>query len=175
MNGLPGQAGGFDIGKVVIRPCREEDIRFLHAVHSASVQAFCMSHYTPDQLDGWLLDDSDDRYRASGDDDTVLLVAASGTQICAFGAVDLSIAQLKSLFVHPAAAGYGIGSRLLHDLENAALAGGVDGLDVDASLNAVSFYEQHGYRAGAECIFTFASGAQVPCVHMHKTLAKNIS
>ncbi|OYX79906.1 MAG: hypothetical protein B7Y77_01260 [Bradyrhizobium sp. 35-63-5] len=51
------------------------------------------------------------------------------------------------LYVHPVAAGQGVGSMLIDALEKLAGARGADKLTVDASDSARGFFEKHGYVA----------------------------
>ena len=57
---------------------------------------------------------------------------------------------------------------LLCALPKTPPAAGVKRLHLDASTNARSFYERHGYTATAEGFHTLASGARMRCVHMQK-------
>ncbi|GAA0192084.1 GNAT family N-acetyltransferase [Halobaculum roseum] len=52
---------------------------------------------------------------------------------------------VEAVYVHPDRAGEGVGTALLADLERAAGDRGLGALGMHASLNAVGFYERHGY------------------------------
>ncbi len=58
----------------------------------------------------------------------------------------LELAWLRYLFVHPDAAGSGVGRQLVEVVEAAAGACGRTGFRVWSSLNAAGFYAAQGYR-----------------------------
>jgi putative acetyltransferase len=55
--------------------------------------------------------------------------------------------EIDMLYVHPSAAGQGIGTLLCDALEKLAGARGVKSLSVDASDNAADFFRKRGYAA----------------------------
>ncbi|MDU1671838.1 MAG: GNAT family N-acetyltransferase, partial [Bradyrhizobium sp.] len=55
--------------------------------------------------------------------------------------------QIDMLYVHPSAAGQGVGATLCDALEKHAGARGSTGLRVDASDSAVDFFRKRGYVA----------------------------
>ena len=56
-------------------------------------------------------------------------------------------ARIRRVFVHPDFSGRGLGTRLVSEVESRARAQGFERFVVQASLNAVPFYEKLGYRA----------------------------
>ena len=82
----------------------------------------------------------------------VVLVARRSGQLLGCGAVKLGergVAEIKHLWITPAARGQGVGSRILAELEaRAAAAGkGVVRLDTNGALTeAVALYRRRGYR-----------------------------
>ena len=54
-------------------------------------------------------------------------------------------ARFVAVFVHPLFSGNGIGTRLTEYLEVEAAAAGYRALEMSATLNAASFFEQLGY------------------------------
>ncbi|MDQ2734459.1 MAG: GNAT family N-acetyltransferase [Pseudomonadota bacterium] len=59
---------------------------------------------------------------------------------------------------------------MLAQLEASARTLGIAELSLDASLNAVSFYERAGYSAAAESDHELAPGVSIPCIAMRKDL-----
>ncbi|UIP00864.1 GNAT family N-acetyltransferase [Halobaculum sp. CBA1158] len=62
---------------------------------------------------------------------------------------------VEAVYVHPDHAGAGVGSLLLSDLEREARDRGLASLGMHASLNAVGFYERHGYERVREVAHEF--------------------
>ncbi|MCK7612255.1 GNAT family N-acetyltransferase [Roseibium sediminicola] len=61
--------------------------------------------------------------------------------------------EVKRLFVDAAAVGLGAGAGLMERALADARAGGVDLVRIDATLNAVSFYEKWGFRETGRGVF----------------------
>ncbi|PSP74853.1 hypothetical protein BRC81_16875 [Halobacteriales archaeon QS_1_68_20] len=83
-------------------------------------------------------------------------------------------AEVTGVYVHPEAASQGVGSAVLADLERRARAGGVATLGLSASLNAVAFYEDHGYERVRAYVHEFSAaastGVEGTVVEMRKDL-----
>ena len=65
--------------------------------------------------------------------------------VAGFGHLNADIGAVEAVYVSPTYAGEGIGTRLLADLESRAAEVGLEELSLVSSLNAVGFYEHHGY------------------------------
>ncbi|MEM4780046.1 MAG: GNAT family N-acetyltransferase, partial [Halalkalicoccus sp.] len=66
-------------------------------------------------------------------------------------------AEVTGVYVDPSAARQGIGSTLLADLERYGRERGVRTLALSASLNAVPFYQAHGYERVREYRHEFSN------------------
>lgn len=94
------------------------------------------------------------------------LVAERGERILGYAA--LRGREVTAVFVHPGAAGRGIGRALLAALERLARRRAVRELIARAALGAVGFYERAGYeRAGTARVPLFG-GAWLPSVLVKK-------
>jgi ribosomal protein S18 acetylase RimI-like enzyme len=105
----------------------------------------------------------------------ILLVAARAGAIDGYALVltrrGARAARLYSLAVHPAAAGRGIGSRLLDAAEAAAFASGADRLRLEVRPDnhaAIRLYERRGYRRIGRREPYYADGA--PALRYERTL-----
>ena len=129
-----------------IRDVRPDDLPGLVALFHGTVRALGAGHYTPQELAAWApadLDPEDWRPRLARN--TALVAEEDGAllgfaELSPEGAVDM-------LYVHPAAAGQGVGSMLIDALERLAGGRGVSKLNVDASDSARGFFEKRGYAA----------------------------
>lgn len=74
------------------------------------------------------------------------------------------------MYVHPDHAGGGVGSAILRELEERAEAAGLANLHLIASLNAVSFYERHGWESTGPTAYEFEDGAELEAVEMERSL-----
>lgn len=149
-----------------LRAARPTDAPALLAVYRASIRGLGPSHYDGYRLDGWshtvneqalsaLISDADNR------------VFLAGEPPGGFGV--LVRERVHMLYVHPDAAGRGVGSRLLRALEAAARLESLAYTRVQASLNARRFYDSHGYReTGREVVDV--GGAPFERILMEKRL-----
>jgi GNAT superfamily N-acetyltransferase len=65
--------------------------------------------------------------------------------VAGFGHLNADTGAVEAVYVSPTYAGDGVGTRLLEALESRAVETGLDELSLVSSLNAVGFYEHHGY------------------------------
>lgn len=83
-------------------------------------------------------------------------------------------AEVPGVYVLPSVARTGVGSILYAELERQAREDGIQMLELKASLNAVSFYESHGYERVKEHTHEFSShestGVEGTVVEMKKQL-----
>ncbi len=77
--------------------------------------------------------------------------------------------EISGMYVHPNAAGRGVGTQLYDHLEALLSDSGVSTLGLWASLNAVSFYEKHGYQEVSEQCVSYGD-VELPVVEMQKSL-----
>jgi putative acetyltransferase len=70
--------------------------------------------------------------------------------VAGFGHLNADTGALEAVYVSPTYAGEGVGTRLLDVLESRAVEAGVEDLSLVSSLNAVGFYEHHGYAVTDE-------------------------
>ena len=99
---------------------------------------------------------------------SIVYIAILNGEKAGFGGVTLTYKNINALFVKPEYMSQGVGSDLLELLEDEARDEGLDGLSVFASINAVGFYENSGYRKYSEERIETPDGRSVPSVLMTK-------
>ena len=129
-----------------LRPFLPADTPVLAAIFAAAIQELTGDDYDETQQEAW----------ASVADDEAEFgkkLAGELTLIASLKNAPVGFASLKGkdhidmLYVHPTAAGQGVGSVLLDALEKLAGARGAEKLTVDASDNAQEFFRKRGYVA----------------------------
>jgi putative acetyltransferase len=118
----------------------------LAAIFVASIQELTSDDYSEEQQEAWA---------AAADDEASFgkKLASGLTLIATLQGSPVGFASLKGndhiemLYVHPSAAGQGVGAMLCDALEKLAGARGATGLLVDASDTAVDFFRKRGYVA----------------------------
>ena len=137
---------GQALPRPALRPFLPADAPVLAAIFVASIQELTSDDYSEDQQEAW----------ASAADDEASFgnkLASELTLIATLQGSPVGFASLKGndhidmLYVHPSAAGQGVGALLCDALEKLAGARGATGLSVDASDTAVDFFRKRGYVA----------------------------
>lgn len=158
------------MSELTIRAARVEDAAVMLALHREAILSRAASYYPRATLEAWGTGPTAERTarqeRQIAEGDVVTLVAERDGELIGFGIAVPSEQRLRALYVKPNAIGR-VGSRLLAALEERAFAT-AEFLACDASLNAVRFYEVHGYTAIGAVEHVLSSGVSVPCLRMRK-------
>jgi putative acetyltransferase len=127
-----------------LRPMLPTDVPQLAEIFRASVEELAAEDYSESQREAWasVVDDEEGFAKKLGGQLT-LIAALAGDPV---GFISLAGAdKLDMLYVHPSAVGQGAGSLLADAIEKLAGGRGAIKLKVDASDNALSFFEKRGY------------------------------
>ena len=112
-------------------------------MHKASVRALCRGAYTADEIEAWLREREPRGFRhAMTDGGEAMLVAECDGAVVGFASIKGTV--LFGLYVDPAT-GRGAGRVLLAAAEDEVRRRGASVLSLQATLNAVPFYRQHGF------------------------------
>jgi len=134
------------VQKPALRPFLPADAPVLAEIFQASVEELTGEDYSEAQQAAWasLADDVEEfgARLAEG----LTLVATIGGSTVGFGSLKGSD-HIDLLYVHPAAAGQGVGTLLVEALEKLAGARGAKRLTADVSDTARGFFETRGYEA----------------------------
>lgn len=126
-----------------IRLARPDDLGAIARVHAAAIRGLCRGHYEPREIADWLAPNPGMFVRLLRQ--ATVFVATCDGDVVGFSAVAIGRREVRAVYVDPCAAGGGLGGRLLGRAERIARALGVRELHLAATLNAVAFYERHGW------------------------------
>ena len=125
-----------------IRAATHADAKAICSLHLSAVRALCAPHYAPEVIEGWLRGRVPEGY-LPGIRSGSTFVAEVDKKVVGFG--QSKPGEVLAVFVEPGSARRGIGSLLLERaLRDAGVNKGV--VRVEATINAVSFYESYGFR-----------------------------
>ena len=129
-----------------LRPFLPADAPLLREIFRDSIEELTADDYTPAQQEAWasVADDvTDFGKKLSGQLTLVATLQGSPVGFASLEGKD----KIDMLYVHPAAAGQGVGAMLIDALEKLAGSRGAPKLIVDASDSARGFFEKRGYLA----------------------------
>jgi GNAT superfamily N-acetyltransferase len=154
---------------VYVRPMRRDDASAVARVHEAAARAGAAAAY-PDP-GAWVRDrDGADYYPALEDPTQTMYVATAGETVVGFGTAASGDGTVRAVYVDPAAQGEGVGSAILSRVEATLARAGHDVVRLTASVNAVGFYQAHGYEIVERTTLDEAD-THFPVVEMRRELA----
>ncbi len=129
-----------------LRPFLPADTPMLAAIFAASVQDLTGDDYGEAQQEAWIaVADDEEGFGKKLASELTLIATLQGSPV-GFASLKDN-AAIDMLYVHPSAAGQGVGTVLCDALEKLAGARGAKSLSVDASDTAVEFFRKRGYVA----------------------------
>ena len=127
-----------------LRPFLPEDTPLLADIFRASVEQLTEEDYTPAQQDAWAAEADDLESFAERLGKHLALIATMEGSPVGFISLDAPT-EIGLFYVHPAAAGQGVGRMLCDAVEKLSTSRRVPHLLVDASDTAREFFERRGF------------------------------
>ena len=157
---------------VTVRPLRNDEMRLYLEIHERAVRGLAGSHYSRDDIEGWVVPATDENLRrlALNPDRELRLIAELDGRPVGMGALVLEQSELRAVYVSPEGARRGCGSALVHAIERIARDNGVARLALHASLNAERFYADLGYEILDRTTVVLPNGHRMAVVRMGKDL-----
>jgi putative acetyltransferase len=130
--------------RLAMRPLLPADVPLLAEIFRASIGELTVDDYSEAQREAW----------AAAADDEAAFGARLAKQLTLLGTIDGSPVgfasldgneRIEMLYVHPAAAGLGVGTMLVDALEKLAAARGTKRLTADVSDSAQDFFKRRGF------------------------------
>jgi putative acetyltransferase len=158
------------------RPGRPDDALAILAAHRSAVRQSAASAYGPTIIDEWAPAvivtervETFQRWIERGEELIVVATDSAG-EVIGFGSIVPTNSELRAVYVDAAYGGQGVGRALLARLEELARDAGLTELRMDASINAVPFYEANGFISLEPGVHIMSTGARMACVRMRKVL-----
>jgi putative acetyltransferase len=129
-----------------LRPFLIEDAPLLAEIFRASVEELTVDDYSESQQQAWVAAADDQEELARRLSDQLTLIATLNGSPVAFASL-ANNETIDLIYVHPAAAGRGVGTMLVDALEKLGLARGARRLTADVSDSAQDFFEKRGFTA----------------------------
>ena len=156
---------------LALRPALPEDRVLIWTLHTAAIRRLCSTHYSPAQIEAWAGFLTPERYAAVVvDPHRHVIVATDNTALVGFGQYHPGAAEIEAIYVHPEHVRSGVGKAILQHFERLARGAGVNAMVLTATLNAVPFYQHHGFQLVAFAELDHPSGVRLRCANMSKPL-----
>ena len=159
-----------------LRLGRPDDAAAILETQRSAIRQTAASAYSPAIIDEWapavIVRERVDTFRRwieRGEELIVVAMEPAG-EIIGFGSIVPANSELRAVYVDAAYGGQGVGRALLARLEELARDAGVAELRMDASINAVPFYEANGFISLERGEHVMSSGGRMACVRMRKAL-----
>lgn len=156
---------------MLIRSARMTDTEKIAATHRASIKALCSDFYATQDIDGWIEIITSIIYE-NAIKEKVMIIAEDKDEILGLGILDLEYNEIGAIYIHPHVKGTGVGSCLLLELEARALKDNIERLTLCSTINALGFYQHHGFVSEDKSFHELPNGVRLECIRMHKTLLK---
>jgi putative acetyltransferase len=161
---------GQALPKPALRPFLADDTPMLAAIFVAAIEELTGEDYSEAQQQAWASAADDEEAfgkRLAGELTLIATLENSPVGFAALKGAD----HIDMLYVHPGAAGQGVGSMLCDALEKLAGGRGAKTLTVDASDNAEGFFAKRGYEPKQRNTVT-VNGEWLANTTMQKTLGE---
>ncbi len=172
-----------DSSNFVMRRARMSDRNHLLAMQANSMRTLAVHCYAREEIEAFMavVGTMDDQLIDEG---TYYLVEVNGRPVAsggwsrvranyvADGPVDLSIAKIRSVFVHHDWARHGFGRLLMDRAEQEAFIAGFNRVELNALLSGVPFYRALGYQALRPMALGLPDGILFRGLTMEKPLGK---
>jgi len=132
--------------KLALRPYLPADTALLREIFRDAIEQLTADDYSETQQQAWASAADDEVAFGKKLASQLTLVATLAGSVVGFAAL-AGGNKIDMLYVHPAAAGQGVGRLLIDALEKLAGSRGAAQLAVDASDSARGFFEKRGYVA----------------------------
>src|SRR6476469_737824 len=137
---------GQALPKPALRPFLAADVPILAAIFVAAIEELAGEDYSEAQQEAWASAADDEEQFGKRLAAELTLVATQQNSPVGFASLK-GADQIDMLYVHPGAAGQGVGSMLSEALEKLAGGRGAKSLTADVSDNAQEFFSKRGYVA----------------------------
>jgi putative acetyltransferase len=157
------------------------DARAILEAHRSAVRTTAATHYSQAIIDEWApVHVAPGRVKTfeqwiERGEELIVVAVDSDETVVGFGSIVPSNSELRAVYVAAEQARKGVGRAILSQLETFAQEAGLSELRMDASMNAVAFYEANGFASLGRGEHAMSSGNLMPCMRMSKSLGRNSS
>jgi 8-oxo-dGTP pyrophosphatase MutT (NUDIX family)/GNAT superfamily N-acetyltransferase len=158
----------------MIRYATPDDAEALARIRNAAIRSLASASYSEEQIEYWLESFASPGFSLGAPGKVTLLEESDG-QAAGFAQLDTETGHVERVYVAPECARRGVASRLLARIEQEARQSGLARVYVEATLNALPFYERAGYSSLQLCDLSLPGGVPFTCMTMVKQLPQGLN
>ena len=155
-----------------VRSATVEDVDNIYSLIYASVCELCKEHYSQEKLDSFIHTLPGKVLYYKWLTDRILIVCCDGKDIIGFGQFDPAESFVDALYIHPKYTRKGVGTKILHYLEDVAHSLKKPDIKINASVNSTNFYEKCGFEQQGTFFITCKDHAKFETIQFSKQLNK---
>jgi GNAT superfamily N-acetyltransferase len=153
-----------------IRQARIDDVDKVYSLIHDSVSELCKQHYSQERIDSFIDNLPGKVLYYKWLTDKIMIVCCEGDTIVGFGQFDPTAVFIDAIFVDPDHVGEGIGTKLMNYLEDVARQLKKPEIGINASVNAIQFYEKCGYQQQGTFFIDCKDGSKFETIKFSKKL-----
>lgn len=150
--------------KFIVRKARPSDSKQIYEAHQKSIREICISHYSPEQIEGWAgFDYVPEHWPRTMEKDFVWVVEVEG-KVQGFGHFtkrSSEVGEIEGLYLAPQAKNLGVGKIIVQEMLAQAKSMNLSKLVLGATKNAKGFYEKMGFSPTGEMGFLKRRGQEI--------------
>jgi len=159
--------------EALIRSAVASDAEEIAAVHVSAIRDVCGQVYDPRQIHAWISGKTQQGYLRAIAEHRVF-VALRDERVVGFSELDPKTGEVFDDYVRHDCLRQGLGGHLLQTLEICAAEHALERLHLHATLNAIPFYEAHGFVLDVMTSFPLSPDTSLACARMHKQLNRSV-
>jgi len=128
------------------RRYRRSDLEAILRLFHETIHTICIQDYTSEQLEAWAPSEANKNAWARSFRNNLCYVAEYQGEIVGFGDIVSKGNEINRLYTHKDFQGMGVASRIIQQLEQAAVRWGHTEIILESSLSAKGFYESRGFE-----------------------------
>ncbi|ADI78536.1 MULTISPECIES: GNAT family N-acetyltransferase [Pantoea] len=152
---------------MIVRQASPEEAHTLWNIRNQAIRHGCEQVYPPDVIAAWTPDRMPASFPAMIRVNPFFVIDGPAGVPVATGSLDLAAASVEAIFTLPDFTGQGMAGLIIDTIKAEARQRGYRQLTLASTPNAVSFYEQHGFRALGESLYpSKLAGCALRCIEM---------
>lgn len=152
---------------MTLRKAKPQEAETLWNIRNQAIRHGCKASYDADVIARWTPDLMPERYRQMVIEYPFYVVEDEKGHVAATGYLDLDTHCVEAIFTLPTATGKGMATRIIEALKQEARSRGITRLTLDATPNALTFYQKLGFvTLNEKYHHSRMAGADLRCFEM---------